>query len=119
LRAGDGYIGILGGPQTWMPPLFPFLIVALTPLAGSEELAARFISCLTGVGLMFPTMAIARRIGGPRAGLITALVVATHGTAIAFSGATYVEGPFVFVLFSATALMLRALDRWSIGAFAL
>lgn len=119
LRAGEGYIGIAGGPHVWMPPAFPFLIYALTPLAGSEELAARVVSCLAGVGLMFPAMAIVRRIAGPLAGLAAAAIVATHGTAMGFSGATYVEGTFFFFLFSATALTLRAIDRWSLGGFVL
>jgi 4-amino-4-deoxy-L-arabinose transferase-like glycosyltransferase len=118
LRDGEGYVSMLGDRHTLMPPLFPLLTLLVAPLVGSIELAARVISCATGVASVWPVYAIGKTIAGRRAGLIAGALVAMHGVAVGFSSATYGEGTFFFLLFSATALLLRAVERPSVRAIA-
>jgi 4-amino-4-deoxy-L-arabinose transferase-like glycosyltransferase len=111
LLAGDGYIGILGGRYTLQGPLFPLLIALLKPLAGSVELAARLISCAAGVALIWPAYSFTKALGGPRAGLVAACLVAGHGAMLGFSGAAYGESLYFFLLFTAAACSIRAAKR--------
>lgn len=119
LLAGRGYVGILGDRHTLMPPLFAFLIAGVAPLVGDVESAARLISAVTGAATVWPVYFIVRTMAGTRAGLIAAILVAGHGTLIGFSGATYVEGPYFFALFGATAILIAGVAKPSFGLLGL
>lgn len=111
LLDGEGYIGVLGDRHTLMPPLLSFLIAALASATGDIEMAARWLSCLAGVATLWPAYLIARFLGGVRAGLVAAGLFALHGLTLGFSGATYGEGTFFFLLFAATAALIHAVER--------
>ena len=114
LAEGSGFVGTLGDRQTLAPPLFPVLIVFLAPFAGGEELAGRLISCFSGLLLIFAAFEIARHIAGRHAGIAAAGIVGGHAVAIGFSAAGYGEGLYFALLFSATALLLRAIQQPSV-----
>jgi 4-amino-4-deoxy-L-arabinose transferase-like glycosyltransferase len=98
LFAGKGYVGMLGGRQTLFPPLFPVLIGLGAKIAGDAESAARAISCMSGVALIWPIYGITRLLGGERSALVAATLVTIHGLMVALSGSTYSESVYFLLL---------------------
>jgi hypothetical protein len=88
---GEGYLGVLGGPEVMFPPLYPALIGVVSWLTHDSALAARLISLVAGLVVVANLSAMTRDFLGPRAGLVTGLLAATHPLLIAFSVSTYVE----------------------------
>ena len=67
------------------PPLYYWLLWAWTSLVGSTETLVRIPSAVGGVLAVVATMALARRLAGPRAALIASLMVALSPLAIYYS----------------------------------
>jgi 4-amino-4-deoxy-L-arabinose transferase-like glycosyltransferase len=66
-----------GRPYLRKPPVFMWTTAALFGLFGVTEFWARAASALSGVGVVLLTFAIGRRVYGPQAGLLAALVLLT------------------------------------------
>src|SRR5262245_42978718 len=54
LLTSVGYIGILDGRETLIPPLFPLLIAAGRTIIDNSEIAARIVSCISGIAVIWP-----------------------------------------------------------------
>ena len=110
LLAGRGYVGMFGGPHTVFPPLYPALIGLFTSVAGSAEGAARWISCLSGVALIWPVYGITQALGGRRSATVAAVLVALHGLLISLSSSAYSESTYFVFLLSGLYFALRSLS---------
>lgn len=75
LLDGEGYSRD-GVPELHFPPVTPIVLGGLWDLTGDPEKALELAIALSGMLLVLPSASIARRIGGDRAGLATACIVA-------------------------------------------
>jgi 4-amino-4-deoxy-L-arabinose transferase-like glycosyltransferase len=99
LLAGRGFRGIFdNGPQLNFPPLYPWLIAAVSLVGPSIELSARLVSLVLGTALVIPVVRIADRVHGRRAALIAGGLVAFHPLMVAGSISTYAEGPYLTLI---------------------
>lgn len=98
LLAGRGFAGILGTVEPFVPPLYPLLIAALTPLSGDAILSARLISLLAGVALVPATYLLAARLFDRRAGFAAGLLVAGASLLIEYSSLEWSETLYALLL---------------------
>lgn len=75
LLDGEGY-SRYGLPQLHFPPVTPVLLGAAWDLTGDPEVAFDLVVVVSGLLLIFPVAALARRLGGDLAGLAAATAVA-------------------------------------------
>jgi hypothetical protein len=108
LAAAHGYAGITGGRDTILPPLYALLIAGASTIIRDHETAARLVSCVAGTAMVWPMYTIARALGGRAAGQFGAGLAAVHGVLIGFSGSTYCESLYFFLLFSGLALLMQS-----------
>lgn len=106
LFAGEGMIGIFGGRDVMLPPLFPALIGLFSMVTGSEELAGRVIGLLCGTALVWVLHALTARVFGARAALYVAVMAAVHPLLVALSVSVYSEGPWIFLIVCAAYLIV-------------
>jgi 4-amino-4-deoxy-L-arabinose transferase-like glycosyltransferase len=110
LLLGNRYVGTMGGPELIFPPLYPILIATLTLVTGNSELAGRWVSLLAGTSLVLVLFAMALRLYGRTAALITALLVACHPFLIESSAVVLTESLYILLLFLGVYWGLRSLD---------
>jgi 4-amino-4-deoxy-L-arabinose transferase-like glycosyltransferase len=65
-------------PSAEKPPLYSLVLAAETKLGGSSFHAHRLLGALLGAGTIILIGLVARRIGGPRLGLIAAALIAVN-----------------------------------------
>lgn len=106
---GNGYVSIFGGTHTLFPPLYPFLIGLMTPLAGSGEAAARLVSLIAGVALVGIVFRLAQRIFGDTAAIIAGILVGLHPLLVALSVSTYSEALYLSIATGATLLAVECM----------
>ena len=104
------YNGILGGPESIFPPLYPFLIAATSFVCRDTEIAGRAISLAFGSLLVLPVFFISTRLFGLRTGYLSATLVALHPLLIALSSSVYVESTYLTLLFSGLYFGIRVLE---------
>lgn len=114
LRAGRGYVGILGGPDWFISPLYPVLITAVSYLTSDAELAGRLLSFVLGGLLPLPVYWLARQCFGRRAALLGALIVAGTPILVQYSSLVWSETSYTFLVFLGLALGWRALQSLSL-----
>jgi 4-amino-4-deoxy-L-arabinose transferase-like glycosyltransferase len=120
LRAGIGYVGMTSpGLQLSFPPLFPLLIAAASLVTPNYEWAGRIVSLVFGCLLPLPVFGIASHLFNRRTGYVTALLAICYPVLVNLSMAVLVEGPYITILLLAVYLVLRALERPSIGKYCL
>ena len=92
LADGDGFTDPHSGTPTALhPPLFP-LVLALGHLAGGDSYVAdRVTTSLIGVAAIVAVGLLARRVAGPRAGLIAAALAAAYPVLIGADGSVMSE----------------------------
>ena len=116
---GRGYIGIATpGKELMFPPLFPFLIAALTLVTHDAEYAGRLVSVLLGTLLTVPVYFIGRHLYSRPVALLSATLIACHPLLINFSATLYCETTYVTLLLTAVYWSLRAFQRQNAGSFA-
>lgn len=109
LLAGKGYVGLReNGLQLLYPPLFPGVIALVTAVVGNAETAARLVDLLAGTALVIPVFLIARRLGGERIALLSALLVAVHPYLVALSTSIFSENLYLPLLLTGTYGVISA-----------
>ena len=103
------YYGILGGPESIFPPLYPVLIAATSLVSRDTEIAGRAISLVVGSLLVLPVFFISLRLFGLRTAYLSASFVALQPLLIALSGSVYVESTYLTLLFSGLYFGMRVL----------
>lgn len=120
LRAGIGYVGMTSpGLQLVFPPAFPLLIAAASFLTHDYEWAGRLVSLIFGALLPLPVFGIASRLYSRHTGYVAALLAMFYPVLVNLSFTVLSEGPYITMLLSGVYLVLRALDRPSIGNYCL
>jgi 4-amino-4-deoxy-L-arabinose transferase-like glycosyltransferase len=114
LIAGRGYVGMMGGPHVFFPPLYPLLIGVIAWFGGSEEFAARLISLVSGVGLVAVVYLLARRAFDKHVATIAGVLAACHPLLVAISISVYSESLFLFLLIAGTFFAVDALGTRSV-----
>ena len=120
LLRGQGYT-INGVPELHYTPFLPILAGGIYLLTGNAELSTAFWYVVLGTALCVPIHALAARIYGRRIARLAALLVASFpalGSAILYWG-TMTEPVFIFLVYSALWAVLVALERDSVGSYAL
>ncbi|NNM03822.1 MAG: hypothetical protein HKO65_01865 [Gemmatimonadetes bacterium] len=102
LIGGKGYVGIFGGPHVFFPPLFPWLIGAVSFVVHDFETSARVVSLLSGCGIVWAVWGISRRLFSAHVAIVAAVFAAIHPTLVAFSVSAYVEPLYTFLVLTGT-----------------
>jgi len=98
-------------PSASHPPLYPLAMSVVALLGGTGELPQRACGALFGFGTIVLIGLIARRLGGPRAGLIAAGIAAVYPVLVAADGAMMSETLYGLLIAAALLTALRLLDR--------
>jgi hypothetical protein len=123
VAGGHGYLSpapfIFDGiekPTAEHPPLFVFLLTALTKLGiGSEEAQRAVCAPLLGAGTVAFVGLLGRRLGGDRAGLVAGLIAAVYPTLIAADGALLSESLYGLLVAAGLLAAVRLGDRPTTG----
>ena len=86
LAAGNGYVGLMGGPQLVDPPFYPMLIRTSLFFTHSPVASARAVSIAAGTLLVPLVFLIVLSAYGRRPAWIAALICGLHPFLIGFSG---------------------------------
>jgi 4-amino-4-deoxy-L-arabinose transferase-like glycosyltransferase len=111
LFSGRGYLGILGGRDTLLPPLYPGLMRVGAQIVGSMEAGGRLVSALTSSLLILPGFVLGRRLWGDSAGWWCAGLLAFHPLLVSLGATTYCESTYLLLLFAAFVMSLRLLEE--------
>ncbi len=110
---------LASGDLLFRPPLYPTLLAAVYKIVGHELLVPRLVQSLLGIGTVLLVVRIARITHGENAARLTAVLAATYGMFIYFEGEILTSTRGVFLIASATVLLLEGLARASVPRLAL
>jgi 4-amino-4-deoxy-L-arabinose transferase-like glycosyltransferase len=94
-------------------PLYPALMAALQPLAGTWERAGAYVGIVAGTAAVAAAYALLRPGFGRIGARIGALLLAVHPRAIEYSGDVQSEALYLALWLGALASLWRALERRS------
>ncbi|HWH92967.1 MAG TPA: glycosyltransferase family 39 protein [Baekduia sp.] len=92
------------------PPLHIVVLAVVDVLGGHGTLAQKFVLCFIGTGTVVAIGFLARRIAGPRAGLIAAFIGAVYPLLWVIDGALMSETEYVLIITLVLILAYRHLD---------
>lgn len=110
LAAGQGFVGLYGGPQTVHSPLYPYAVRLLMVAVPDVAKAAVLVSMLSGALLVVPVALLAWRLFGRTAAVFAGALVAAHPFLIVMSLQATSEALFLLTLLGAVLLGVLALD---------
>jgi 4-amino-4-deoxy-L-arabinose transferase-like glycosyltransferase len=120
LISGNGYQGIATpGKQLFFPPLFPYLIAAISLLTHQVELAGRLVSLTMGAMLVVPVYLIGLHLYGRAPAYVAAALIALHPYLIFYSSTVYCEPTYLTLVLTGIYWSLRALRLRTAGSFLL
>jgi 4-amino-4-deoxy-L-arabinose transferase-like glycosyltransferase len=122
LADGHGYIAPLpfleGGtvlPSSEHPPGWS-AVLALFSLVGADSWTAHeLVACAVGAGIVVCAGLLGKRVGGERAGLLAAAIVAVYPVYVALDGSVMSEPPYALGVAACLVLGFRAADRPTLG----
>ena len=98
-------------------PLYPFLVSLASRGVGDVELAARLVSSLFGILLLFPAYFMVKEISDRRVAFLSVLLLAVHPYVRRFSADVLKESTYLFFFTTSLWLILRALRREQLYLF--
>jgi 4-amino-4-deoxy-L-arabinose transferase-like glycosyltransferase/membrane-associated phospholipid phosphatase len=111
IATGDWISPHYNGAHHYDKPILLYWLMATAYfIFGANEFAARFWSALLGVGLVLMTFLFAKRYGGIKLGLISALILATSLETVGLAHAALTDMPLVFFMTGALYAFILALD---------
>jgi hypothetical protein len=113
VRPGE-YVAGLSVPTAERAPLFTILVAGLYEL-GLSGGDGRLIGLLTGGGTIVALGLLGRRLAGPRAGLVAAVIASLYPTLIAADGAMMTESTYGFLAAFSLLAAYRLVDEPSVG----
>lgn len=126
LADGDGYIRpfddlLLGvqRPTAEYPPLFPALLAVPSALGADGAGAHRVFLAFVGGGTVVLVGLLARRVGGPRAGLVAALLGACYPMLLLAETTGMAESLYAPLVVALLLAAYHAIGHPSVGSFAL
>jgi len=93
------------------PPLFSLVLAIVSKLGGTSYLAHQLAGAVLGAVTVALVGLIGRRVGGPRVGLIAALVAAVYPVLVSADGALMSEALYGALIAGALLLGFRLADR--------
>jgi 4-amino-4-deoxy-L-arabinose transferase-like glycosyltransferase len=112
LVSGAGYVGIAtDGNQLVFPPLFPFLIAAVSFLTGDAEAAGRVVSVIAGSLVVVPVYLIAHKMYGERIAILAAALTGLHPYFVQLSSTVFCEPTYLTIVLFAIYMAMRAMDN--------
>jgi len=112
LADGDGFVSpIIGGATAAHPPLFPFLLAAVSLLGGTSEGIHQAAGCVIGASTAVVAGLAGRRIDGPRLGLIAAAGIAVYPPLLADDSLLLSESAYELAIALTVLAALRLLER--------
>lgn len=116
---GLGYLLVRGEISLYQDEItgqrlpLPFYILGATQLPFGPNLwAGRLLSVALGLVVLVLTVAVAGRIGGPRAGLLAGFLLATQGAIVAYYATAHYDTISALILMAALWVFLREEWRW-------
>jgi 4-amino-4-deoxy-L-arabinose transferase-like glycosyltransferase len=107
LAAGRGLTDH-GVPTAYWPVGYPLLLAGLFMLTGPSLLAAKLLNVALGVGIVWLSYRISRRLFvSEAAGRMTLLLMAFYPNQIAYTSLTASETPFLFLMLLGLLILLR------------
>ena len=111
LAAGRG-LTVQGVPTAYWPVGYPLLLAGLFVLTGPSLLAAKLLNVALGVGIVWLSYRIARRLfSSQAAGRMALLLLAFYPNHIAYTSLTASETPFLFLMLLGCLILLRKKHR--------
>jgi 4-amino-4-deoxy-L-arabinose transferase-like glycosyltransferase len=111
LLNGNGYVGIaIPGTELMFPPLFPFLIAAVSLLTHQAEIAGRLISVTMGTLIILPVFYIALHLYNRTVAYVAAVLVACHPLLVGFASTVFIETTYMTLVLSGAYWSLRCLS---------
>ncbi len=107
LSSGRGYVGALGAPTSFRPPLYPFLLAALYSVFGHSYPAVRLFQACLDTLTVFLLYLIGRRIHSEKAGLLAGLFAAVYPSYVILTKFLFTETLFTFLLTLSVFLFLK------------
>ena len=105
----DWLLPRLNGKEFFEKPVLPFWFIGLGYATfGVNEVGARIVSALFGIGTALLTASIGRRLFGPGIGVRAGAIVSSSLLFIVVSRSALTDPPFLFFFTAAIALFLRA-----------
>lgn len=105
-------------PTADKPPLYPLLLTVASLLGGRSWQAHHVVGCLTGTATVVVVGLLARRLAGPRVGLLAAGMAALSPLLVATDGSLRSESPYALLVALTLLAALRLRERRSASAAA-
>ncbi len=104
-------------PGDFHPPLYYLIIKYWTALFGVSEISLRFPSVIFGLGAIYFTYLIGKKIFNTKVGLVSALLLSTSGLAIYYSQEARMYSMAMFLVIVAVYLFIK--EKWLYFSIAL
>jgi hypothetical protein len=98
-------------PAAVHPPLYSAVLAVPSVFGGTTYLWHKLMSCLLGAGAVLVLGLVGRRIAGPRAGIIAALIAAFYPNFWSIDGLMLAEGLFALLIGLTILVAYRFRDR--------
>jgi 4-amino-4-deoxy-L-arabinose transferase-like glycosyltransferase len=105
-------------PTADKPPLYPLLLTAASLLGGRSWQAHQVVGCLVGAATIVAIGLLARRVAGPRVGLLAAAMAAVSPLLVATDGSLRSESPYALLVALVLLAAVRVRERPTAGAAA-
>lgn len=98
LIAGNGYLGISGKLNMFLPPLYPLLIGISSLFVKNLELSGRLVSLLFGCLLIIPVYLFSKKMYSKKVAVIASILVVIHFSLVIYSTEVLTESTYTFLL---------------------
>ncbi|MGZ4693179.1 MAG: ArnT family glycosyltransferase [Acidimicrobiales bacterium] len=105
-------------PTATFPPLWPFVLGVAHRIGFGSQTDLQLVGAIVGTVTVGLTGLLGRRVAGVRVGVVAALVVACCPMLIAADGSLMSESLYVLLVTAALLASYRAIDRPTLGRFA-
>jgi 4-amino-4-deoxy-L-arabinose transferase-like glycosyltransferase len=105
-----------GTPTSLRPPLFPAVVAGIYAVAGAGNYAAvRLVLAVLSLLTVVVTYRLGRAVATPRVALWAAGLLCFYPSLLAYNNLLLAEVPFTFLLTTSCLLVVRAIQRGSVG----
>lgn len=108
-----GQVALFQDEMTGQRMPLPFYVLGASQIVFGRNLwVARLVSLALGVGVLAVTVAVARLLGGDRAGVLAGLLVATQGAVVGYYATATYQSLTALILMAAVWVMLKDTLPW-------
>ncbi|MDD5270720.1 MAG: glycosyltransferase family 39 protein [Candidatus Omnitrophica bacterium] len=107
----------LNEPLFKHPPLFPYLIAAVSHLTGSPLLAAFYVSLVSGICIVIAVFFIGKEVFGSRAGALAALLATVDPIRLTCSVKMWPDSTLAALMLASLLYVIKAVRRDSARAY--